>query len=56
MLLHDKPARVGIQRDGNYAVYYHYEKSRAIKIIISFNIPLISVITFYIIDGSQVPK
>ena len=57
ILLHENPLKVGIQYNGNYALYYSgKESSEVIKMIIDLKPSLIKVVTFYVIDNSQLPK
>ncbi len=55
-LLEKDPYFVGIQYNGCYAVFYKYEKKDFIRIILDIKPNKIEVITFYVIDLSQVPK
>ncbi len=54
-LLNQTPLKVGIQNNGNFAVFYNYGKTTVIKIIIDMRLTLINTVTFYIIDRSRVP-
>lgn len=56
LLLEEIPIRVGIQQNGNYAVFYKHEKQRLIRIIIDIQPQKVSVVTFYIIEKYQLPK
>lgn len=55
-LLHEVPLKVGVQHNGNYAVYYKYREKTAIKLVIDIKLSIISVVTFYIVDISQIPR
>ncbi len=51
------PLKVGVQYNGNYAIYYkHKEKALATKIIIRFAPASINIVTFYNIHINQIPK
>ena len=55
-LLEENPLKVGIQYNGNYAVYYKFKGQKIIKIIISFKTNRIRIITFYILHEKQLPR
>jgi len=54
-LLEQEPVLVGIQHNGNYAVFYRYNKD-LLKVILDIQTPSINIVTFYIIDNNQMPK
>lgn len=57
ILLNETPLRVGIQYNGNYAVFYQYkDKSTIIKIVISFKAMLIRIVTFMVLHTAQLPR
>lgn len=55
-LLNDIPLKVGIQVNGNYAVYYKYPENRILKIVMAFHAALIRIVTFKILDKNQLPR
>lgn len=55
-LLSETPNLVGMQYNGCYAVFYKYNKRDVIRIMLNISLNDIKVVTFYIIDESQVPK
>ena len=50
------PVLVGIQHNRNYAVFYYYSKNEALRLIIDIQPNKIEIVTFYIIDKSEMPK
>lgn len=54
-LLHENPVLVGIQRNGNHAVYYKQE-SEHLKMILDVQPKSITIVTAYKIDHKQVPR
>lgn len=57
ILLNKMPLKVGVQYNGNYAVFYKAkEKLHVIRIILDFKPAQISIVTFYIIDVEQMPR
>lgn len=54
-ILERKPILVGIQHNGNYALFYDYKENEVIRIILDISPKKIGVVTFYIIDKKQVP-
>lgn len=54
-ILSQKPILVGLQYNGNHAIFYKYGKE-TLKIIIDIQPNYIDLITFYIIDNKQVPR
>lgn len=55
ILLNGVPVLAGIQHNGCYAAFYKHENKRFIKIILDVRIDRIEVVTFYIIEGKQLP-
>ena len=55
-LLNDIPLKVGIQANGNYAVYYKYAGNTVLKIVISVKPVLIRTVTFTILNKEQLPR
>lgn len=55
ILLKELPFLVGLQFNGNYAIFYKY-KNKVLKIIASLNKHKINVVTFYFIKEWQIPK
>ena len=54
-LLEKTPHLIGIQYNGCYAVFYKHKNKNFIRIIADIKISKIEVVTFYIIDQSQLP-
>ena len=50
------PILVGIQFNFNYAVFYDYEKQKALRIIIDINPDKIKIVTFYLSEKSEMPR
>ena len=50
------PILVGIQHNRNYAVFYDYSKNEALRIILDMQPGKIEIVTFYIIDKSEIPR
>jgi hypothetical protein len=55
MLLNDIPVLAGIQHNGCYAVFYKHENKRFMKIILDMKADRVEVVTFYVIEGKQLP-
>lgn len=55
-LLAKIPILVGIQFNGNHAVFYDYRKNEALKLILDMQPNKIEIVTFYIIDKSEIPR
>ena len=55
-LLNEISLKVGIQVNGNYAIYYKYPANRIIKIVTSFKPNLIRIVTFTILGKEQLPR
>jgi hypothetical protein len=55
-LLDNEPLKVGIQYNGNYAVYYNFKGKQLMKIILSVKPDKIRIVTFKILDKSQLPR
>lgn len=55
ILMDEKPFLVGIQYNGNYAVFYKYE-NKNLKIILNINKRKVNIVTFYFIGQWQIPK
>ena len=56
-LFHKTPFLVGVQENGNYAIFYRYKKKKFLRIIADITIiRKINIVTFYLIDESQIPK
>ncbi len=51
----ESPILVGVQENGNYAVFYKY-KEKLYKIILGINTRNINIVTFYFINEWQLPK
>ena len=57
IVLYQAPLKAGIQRNGNYALYYKQEEKPSLtKIIASVKPTEITLITFYILDSKEVPR
>ena len=50
------PIFAGIQYNRNYAVFYDYSKNEAIRLILDMQPNKIEIVTFYIIDKSEIPR
>ena len=52
-ILHEEPVFVGLQNNGNYAVFYKYEK-KTMRMIIDLIYQKINIVSFYFIN--EVPR
>ena len=50
------PILVGIQHNRNYAVFYDYSKNETLRLILDMQPNKIEIVTFYIIDKSEIPR
>ncbi len=50
------PILAGIQHNRNYAVFYDYSKNEALRLILDIQADKIEIVTFYIIDKSEIPR
>lgn len=50
------PILVGIQHNRSYAVFYDYSKNEALRLILDIQADKIEIVTFYIIDKSEIPR
>ncbi|MBI2652196.1 hypothetical protein HYX00_01915 [Candidatus Woesearchaeota archaeon] len=50
------PILVGIQYNLNYAVFYDYDKQKALRIIIDIKPDKIKIVTFYLPEKSEMPR
>ena len=50
------PVLAGIQHNSNYAVFYDYSKNEALSLILDMQPDKIEIVTFYIIDKSEMPR
>ena len=55
-LLAKTPTLVGIQFNGNYAVFYDYSKNEVLRLMLDIQPNKIEIVTFYLPDKTQVPK
>lgn len=56
-LVHETPIFVGIQYNGNHALFYKDKnESRIIRIMVDILPTKIDVVTFYIINENQIPR
>lgn len=55
-LLNEFPLKAGIQVNGNYAIYYKYAENRVLKIVMAFYPTMARIVTFKILDKSQLPR
>jgi len=55
ILAKEKPFLIGIQYNGNYAVFYKYNNKK-LKMIINLDNRKIKIVTFYFIEEWQIPK
>ncbi len=53
-ILAQTPILVGIQYNGNHAVFYKYSKE-TLKLILDIQSTRVNIVTFYIIDNKQIP-
>ena len=54
LILGQDPVFIGIQYNGNYAVFYKYEKA-TVRIMMDIQPTHINVVTFYIVDDDKIP-
>ena len=50
------PILVGIQFNGNYAVFYDYSKNEVLRLMLDIQPNKIEIVTFYLPDKTQVPR
>ena len=50
------PILVGIQYNFNYAVFYDYNKQKALRIIIDIRPDKIKIVTFYLTEKNEMPR
>ena len=50
-----KPFLVGLQYNGNYAVFYKH-MNKTMRIILRLDVRKINIVTFYFIEDWQIPK
>lgn len=55
LLLNNEPFFVGIQNNGLWALFYKHNKE-IIRMIVDIQVNKIYIVTFYIIDETQIPK
>lgn len=55
IILNERPVKVGIQRNRNFASYYRHKK-KLLKIVLSIKPSNIKIVTFYMLDASQLPR
>ena len=56
-LFHETPILVGIQENGNYAIFYKYKKKKFLRIILDIDLMRkINIVTFYFLEDNQIPK
>ena len=55
-LLAKIPILVGIQFNGNYAVFYDYSKNEVLRLMLEIQPNKIEIVTFYLPDKTQVPR
>lgn len=55
-LLGKIPILVGIQQNGNYAVFYDYSQFETLKIILAMDSEKVYIVTFYVTNKYQIPK
>ena len=55
-LLTKIPILVGIQFNGNYAVFYDYSKNEVLRLMLDIQPSKIEIVTFYLPDKTQVPR
>lgn len=50
------PILVGVQHNRNYTVFYDYSKNEALRLILDIQVDKMEIVTFYIIDKSEIPR
>lgn len=55
-LFYEEPFLVGLQNNGNYAVFYKHEKNKFMRMIIDMNIRKVNIVTFYFVEQKQIPR
>ena len=55
-LLAKTPILVGIQFNGNYAVFYDYSKNEVLRLMLDIQSNKIEIVTFYLPDKTQMPR
>ena len=55
IIFDEKPFLVGIQYNKNWAVFYEY-KEDVLKVVLDIIMDKIYIVTFYVIDKSQIPE
>ncbi len=55
ILVEEKPFLVGLQYNGNYALFYKH-KNQNLKILVNVDNNNIKIVTFYFIQEWQIPK
>ena len=55
-LLAKIPILVGIQFNGNYAVFYDFSKNEVLRLMLDIQPNKIEIVTFYLPDKTQVPR
>lgn len=55
-LFYEEPFLVGLQDNGNHAVFYKHEKNKFMRIIIHISIQKVNIVTFYFIEQRQIPR
>ena len=55
-LLDKIPILVGIQFNGNYAVFYDYSKNEVLRLMLDIQPNKIEIVTFYLPDKTQLPR
>ena len=55
-LLAKIPILVGIQFNGNYAVFYNYSKNEVLRLMLDIQPNKIEIVTFYLPDKTQMPR
>lgn len=56
IILDSNPLVVGIQFNGNYAIFYKFKENKVIKVILDIKLHKIEIVTFIILDKNQIPK
>jgi len=55
-LLKSIPVKVAIQYNKNYAIWYDYKGQKLLKMLLSLKPDKIRIVTFTILDKSQLPR
>lgn len=54
-ILEETPIFAGVQNNGNFTAFYKYKDQKYIRIIIDIKSDKINVVTFYVLEKTQMP-